>query len=116
MRYGYYDFLRYYRRNSVVLWLAGIILGFSFLFLYRTAMVSFMVDKVKTEILKLQTFNKSHTQGITSSHSEAVPSRIPKSCFSSDARGCVCYDQYTVVIKDFPEDRCRDVVNGFARF
>lgn len=116
MRYIYHGFFRYYSRNSLVILLVLIVLGFSFHFLYRTAMVSFMADKVKTEILKLRTFNKSHTQSITSSHSEAVPSRIPKSCFSSDARGCVCYDQYTVVIKDFPEDRCRDVVNGFARF
>lgn len=38
--------------------------------------------------------------------------RIPKSCFSSQSQGCVCYDQYTNRIKDFPEKRCRDIIDG----
>lgn len=38
--------------------------------------------------------------------------RIPKSCFSSKSQGCVCYDQYTNRIKDFPVKRCEDIING----
>lgn len=38
--------------------------------------------------------------------------RIPKSCFSSKSQGCVCYDQYTNRIKDFPEKRCLDIIAG----
>lgn len=116
MHFSDYWFLRHYKRNSMVLWLAAIVLGFSFFFLYRIAMIGFFTDRVKTEVLKLQTLNKPYTQGVTSSNSEVVPSRIPKSCFSSDARGCVCYDQHTIVIKDFPVDSCQEIINGFARF
>jgi hypothetical protein len=123
MRFGYW-FFRYYRRNSLILFLAVIVLGFSFHFLYRTAMMSFLIDKIKAEVLKLPSINKSQIRSApvpslsdTSVYSESlVPSRIPKACFSSDDRGCVCYDQYTIVIKDFPSARCRDVVNGFSRF
>ncbi|MBV6446688.1 hypothetical protein [Nitrosomonas sp.] len=122
MRFSYW-FLRYYKRNSLVLFLIVIVLGFFFNFLYRTAMISFLTDKVKAEILNLRSINKPSIGGLpvsplsdTSSDSESiVPSRIPKSCFSSD-RGCVCYDQYTIVIKDFPLDQCQNIVNGFARF
>jgi len=82
------------------------------------------LHKLEAKILNFQSINKPSIGGLpvsplsdTSSYSESlVPSRIPKSCFSSDDRGCVCYDQYTIVIKDFPVDRCQDVVNGFARF
>lgn len=123
MRFGYW-FLRYCKRNSLILFLAVIVLGFSFHFLYRTAMMSFLIDKVKAEVLKLPSVNKSQIRSVpvpslsdTSVYSESpVPSRVPKSCFSSDDRGCVCYDQYTIVIRDFPADRCQDVVNGFSRF
>ena len=123
MRFSYW-FLRYYKRNSLVLFLIVIFLGFFFSFLYRTAMISFLTDKLEAKILNFQSINKPSIGGLpvsplsdTSSYSESlVPSRIPKSCFSSHDRGCVCYDQYTIVIKDFPVDRCQDVVNGFARF
>lgn len=81
-------------------------------------MFDFITDKVKTEILKLPSINKPHIHSApVPSHSESlVPSRIPKSCFFSDARGCVCYDQHAIIIKDFPADRCQDIVNGFALF
>lgn len=38
--------------------------------------------------------------------------RIPKACFENKLRGCICYDQYTNIIKDFPEKRCKDIVAG----
>lgn len=87
-------------------------------------MFDFITDKVKAEILKLPSISRSHIHSApvpslsdTSSYSESlVPSRIPRSCFFSDPRGCVCYDQHTIVIKDFPVDRCQDIVNGFTRF
>lgn len=81
-------------------------------------MVGFITNKLKTEVSKLKSVNKSYAHDISKdSPSEiVVPSRIPKSCFSSDIRGCVCYDQHTIIIKDFPVDRCEEVVNGFARF
>lgn len=123
MRFGYYWFLRYYKRHSLVFWLAAIILGFSFHFLYKTAMMNFLIDKVKTESLQLRSINKPYMHNAPapslsdSSYSESlVPSRIPKSCFSSADRGCVCYDQHTIVIRDFPLYRCLDIVNGLARF
>ena len=119
----YYSFFRYYKRHSLVLWLAAIILGFSFHFFYKTAMMNFLIDKVKTEALQLRNINKPYMHNAPGpslsdfSYSESlVPSRIPKSCFSSDTRGCVCYDQHTIVIRDFPLNRCLDIVNGFARF
>ena len=119
MRLSYW-FFRYYRRHSLILCLALIVLGFSFHFLYRTAMVSFLIDKVEAVVLKLPSINKPSIGVLPvsplSDSESIVPSRIPKSCFSSDDRGCVCYDQHTIVIKDFPVDRCQDVVNGFTRF
>ncbi|MER0172140.1 MAG: hypothetical protein DU489_16420 [Nitrosomonas sp.] len=117
-------FFRYYRPNSLVFCLAVIVLGFSFHFLYRIAMIDFITDKAKAEILKLPSINRPHIHSTplpslsdSAADSEAgISSKIPKSCFSSDARGCVCYDQHTIVIKDFPVDRCQDIVDGFARF
>ena len=88
-------------------------------------MITALTDNVNTEVLKLKNLNRSHVRDdVTvpslqknSSYSEVIfPSRIPKSCFSNDTRGCVCYDQHTIVIKNFPLDRCLDIVNGFARF
>jgi len=81
-------------------------------------MIGFFTDKVKTEVLKLNGVSKSYVPAVpeNSSPGFVVPSRIPRSCFSSDTRGCVCYDQHTTVIKDFPVDRCQDIVNGFTRF
>lgn len=38
--------------------------------------------------------------------------RIPKSCLSSQTNGCVCYDQYLNRIENFPEKRCKDIING----
>ena len=80
--------------------------------------MSFVVDHMKTEVSKLKSLNKpyAHDMSGESSSEGAAPSRIPKSCFSSNTRGCVCYDQHTIVIKDFPVDRCQDIVNGLARF
>ncbi len=121
MRLGYW-FFRYYKYRSggklvFNLFLIAIVLGFA-VFFSRIAMMSFLTDKVKTEISKLQSVSKSYVPAVLdiSSPEAVISSRIPKSCFSSDARGCVCYDQYTTVIKDFPVDRCRDIVNGFSRF
>lgn len=123
MRLDYW-LLRYYqyrfgRRLFFDLFLIFIILGLGFAFFFgRSAMIGFFTDKVKTEISKLQSVSKSYVPAVPniSSPEAIVSSRIPKSCFSSDARGCVCYDQHTTVIKDFPVDRCRDIVNGFSRF
>lgn len=122
MRFDYW-FLRYYgryasRRLVFNLCLIAIVLSFSFYFFSKSAMVGFITNKLKTEVSKLKSVNKSYAHDISKdSPSEFdVPSRIPKSCFSSDIRGCVCYDQHTIVIKDFPVDRCQDIVNGFARF
>ena len=38
--------------------------------------------------------------------------RIPKSCLTNKTTGCVCYDQYLNRIKDFPEKRCLDIIDG----
>ncbi|MDP1595171.1 MAG: zonular occludens toxin domain-containing protein [Gallionella sp.] len=38
--------------------------------------------------------------------------RIPTSCLSSKANGCVCYDQYLQRINGFPEKRCKDIIDG----
>ncbi len=113
--------LRYYkyysaRRLVFDLCLIVAILGFSFY--YRSTMVDFVTGMVKTEVSKLKTSDKPYIHDAPKKISSdvIVSPRIPKSCFSSDARGCVCYDQHTTVIKDFPVDRCRDIVNGFSRF
>ena len=81
-------------------------------------------DNVKTEVLKLRSLKRSYVREEAtdpllknSSYSGVTfPSRIPKSCLFSSTRDCVCYDQHTIVIRDFPLDRCLDIVNGFARF
>lgn len=117
-----YRFLRYYKyqsRSRLIfdLFLIAIFLGFA-IFFSRIVMMSFLTDKVKTEISKLQSVSKSYVPVVPGSSSPgiAVPSRVPKSCISGDSRDCVCYDQYTTVIKDFPLDRCQEIVNGFSRF
>lgn len=38
--------------------------------------------------------------------------RIPKSCIRRDYESCVCYDQFTNRINDFPLRRCNDIVDG----
>jgi hypothetical protein len=121
MRIGYW-FLRYYRRyhggmSVFKLGLIALVLGFVFFF-GRIAMMDFFVDRVKTEVSKLQTMNRHYVHDIPENSSSEVvfPFRIPKSCFFSDIHSCVCYDQHTIMIKDFPVDRCQDIVNGFARF
>lgn len=112
--------MRYYSGKRLVfdLCLIAVVLGFSFYFLDKSSMIYFLTNNLKTEVSKLKTVKKSysHDTPINSSSEVVLPSRIPKSCFSSDARGCVCYDQHTTIIRDFPMDRCRDIVNGFARF
>ncbi|WP_350135847.1 hypothetical protein [Nitrosomonas sp.] len=121
MRFDYL-FLRYYgryawRRLAFDLCLIVIILSFSFYFFDKSAMLGFFTNKVKTEVLKLKSVNRSYAfDKLEVSPPEVVPPRIPKSCFSSDTRGCFCYDQHTIVIKDFPVDRCREIINGFSRF
>ncbi len=124
MRFAY-RFLRYYRYYSgkrlvFDLCLIAVILSFSFYFLDKSSMIMIdsLTNNLKTEVSKLKTVKKPYAHDISSNSSSEVilPSRIPKSCFSSDTRGCVCYDQYTTIIRDFPVDRCHDIVNGFARF
>lgn len=124
MRFDYL-FLRDYRRYSgkrlifdLCLIVVVLSLGSAFYFFGRSAMKGFFVDHMKTEVLKLNGLNKPYIHNMTdkSSSEDVALSRIPKSCFSSDTRGCVCYDQHTTVIKDFPVDRCQDIVNGFTRF
>lgn len=122
MRFAY-RFLRYYRYYSgkrlvFDLCLIAVILIFFFYFLDKSSMIDSLANNLKTEVSKLKTVKKPYTHDISSNSSSEVilPSRIPKSCFSSATRGCVCYDQYTTIIRDFPVDRCHDIVNGFARF
>jgi len=124
MRFDYW-FLRYYKYYAgrklifdLCLIVVILSLGFTFYFFGRSTMAGFFVNHMKTEVSKLKSLKKSSIHDVSeeSSSGDVALSRIPKSCFSSDTRGCVCYDQHTIVIKDFPVDRCRDIVNGFARF
>ncbi len=112
--------MRYYSGKRLVfdLCLIAVVLGFSFYFLNKSSMIYFLTNNLKTEVSKLKAVKKPYTHDIHSNSSSEVipPSRIPKSCFSSDTRGCVCYDQHTTIIRDFPVDRCHDIVNGFAPF
>lgn len=104
-------------RSVFNLCLVAFVLGFAFFF-GRIAIIGLFADKAKTEISNLKIVNRLtvHDMPVDSSLEAAVPSRIPKSCFFNNTRSCVCYDQHTVVIKDFPVDRCQDIVNGLARF
>ena len=122
MRFDYWLF-RYYRRYGgrrpvFDLCLIAVVLSFSFYYFDRGAMLGFFTNKVKNEVSKLKSVNRSYTHDMSEDSSSVVvvPPRIPKSCFSSDTRGCVCYDQNTILIKDFPVDRCQEIINGFARF
>ncbi|SDX41840.1 hypothetical protein SAMN05216333_1314 [Nitrosomonas oligotropha] len=121
MRFDYW-FLRYYKyyaaRRLIDLCLVAVVLIFSFYFFDKNAMIGSFTERVKTEVLKLKSVNRSYVRnGPSDLSSDAVtPFKIPKSCISSDARNCVCYDQHTTVITDFPVDRCQDIVNGLTRF
>ena len=127
----YYSFFRYYKRYTrgrliFDLCLIAVILSLAFYFFnIRSSMIRALTDNVKTEVLKLKSVNKSYVRDDSTvpplsknpSYSGVTfPSRIPKSCLFSSTRDCVCYDQHTIVIRDFPLDRCLDIVNGFARF
>jgi len=122
MRFDY-RFLRYCKSHTggglfFILSLIVIILSFSFYFFGRAAMIGFLANNARTEVLKLQSVSKSYVPDKSDDFSSVAdsPSRIPKSCISGDSRDCICYDQYATVIRDFPVDRCQDIVNGFARF
>jgi hypothetical protein len=121
MRFDYW-FLRYYKyyaaRRLVDLCLIAVASGFSLYFFNKSTMIDFFTSRVKTEVLKLKSVNKSNVRDKPDdlSSETAVPSSIPKFCISSDTRDCVCYNQHATVIKGFPVDRCQDIVNGFARF
>ena len=126
----YYSFFRYYKRYTrgrliFDFCLIAVILSLSFYFFHnRSSMIMAFTDNVKTEVLKLRSVKRSYVPdeatdplSKNSSYSGVTfPSRIPKSCLFSSTRDCVCYDQHTIVIRDFPLDRCLDIVNGFARF
>lgn len=122
MRFAY-RFLRcykYYSGKRLVfdLCLIAVVLSFFFYFFDKSSMIDSLTNNLKTEVSKLKTVKKPYTHDIPSNSSSEVisPSRIPKSCFSNDTRGCVCYDQHTTIIRDFPLDRCYDIVNGFSPF
>lgn len=117
MRFAF-RFLRYYKYYSgkrlvLDLCLILVILVCAFYFFDRNA-ISSMTGNLKTEVSKLKSVKKFRTSDVPIDSSSEV--RIPKSCFSSDTRGCVCYDQHTTIIGDFPLDRCQDIINGFSRF
>ncbi|MDR4520008.1 MAG: zonular occludens toxin domain-containing protein [Nitrosomonas sp.] len=38
--------------------------------------------------------------------------RIPKSCIRRNYDNCICYDQFTNRIDDFPVKRCNDIIDG----
>ena len=126
----YYSFFRYYKRYTrgrliFDLCLIAVILSLAFYFFdNRSSMIRALTDNVKTEVLNLRSVKRSYVRDEatvplsknSSYYGVTFPSRIPKSCLFSSTRDCVCYDQHTIVIRDFPLDRCLDIVNGFARF
>lgn len=115
MRFAYrlFRYYKYYSGTRLIfdLCLIAIIFGCVFYFFDKNAMVGFFTNNLKTEVSKLKSAKRSYASDITrdSSGDAVLPSRIPKSCFSSDTRGCVCYDQHTIIISDFPVSRCYDI-------
>lgn len=128
MRFDYwlFNYYRRYARRRLIFDLCVIVVFLSLIFYFfdnKSAVVSAFTSNVQTGISKLEIMkrlrdrNEVAAPSSSKNSSEVIfPSTAPRSCLSSDARGCVCYDQYTVVIRDFPEDRCQDIVKGFARF